>query len=64
MLPVLEVEWDILMCIRRLTSAATAPFRSQSGPWSFPPTEIRSAGQLRVVTVMSGWDPMPVNDIR
>jgi hypothetical protein len=50
----LEVEWEILMCIRRLTSAATAPFRSHSGPWSFPPTEIRSAGQLRVVTVMSG----------
>jgi hypothetical protein len=54
MVSVLEVEWEILMCIRRLTSAATALFRSQSGPWSFPPTEIRSPGQLRVVTVVSG----------
>jgi hypothetical protein len=63
MVSVLEVDSEILMCIRRSTSAATAPFRSQSGPWSVPPTEIRSAGQLRVVTVMSGWDPMPVNDI-
>ena len=49
---------------RPRTAAARMPVLSMSGGWTFPFTEIWSTGQLFAVTVVSGSNPMTVNDSR